>query len=241
MPYSLKGRNVLVTGGSRGLGAVICEKFAAEGSNVMINYVSSKDKAEEVAGKCKNDFGVKVAIVQGDVGVAVDCVRLVKESAQQLGGLDIIVNNAGWTRFAKFGDLNDLSHEEWDKCWRTNVMSQLCLMQEAVPIFNANPEGGVFLVCSSVATHYVELSKGISCAGSSLGYSVTKASGLHLMKCMASTQGPKIRINAILPGLLLTDWTYLDDCADSFVSTAKNTSMTGQQIVVGVDAGLVIR
>lgn len=252
MPYSLKGRNVLVTGGSRGLGAVICEKFAAEGSNIIINYVSSKDKAEEVAGKCKDDFGVKVAIVQGDVGVAVDCVRLVKETVQQLGGLDIIVNNAGWTRFAKFGDLNDLSHEEWDKCWRTNVMSQLCLMQEAVPIFNANPEGGVFLVCSSIA--------GISCGGSSLGYSVTKASGLHLMKCMASTQGPKIRINAILPGLLLTDWgmrysderrqqtidaaalkreTYLDDCADSFVSTAKNTSMTGQQIVV--DAGLVIR
>jgi len=47
------------------LGAVICAKFAAEGSNVMINYVSSKDKAEEVAGKCEKDFGVKVAIVQG--------------------------------------------------------------------------------------------------------------------------------------------------------------------------------
>ncbi|KIW46295.1 uncharacterized protein PV06_01975 [Exophiala oligosperma] len=198
MPYSLKGRNVLVTGGSRGLGAVICEKFAAEGANLMINYASAKNKAEELAGKCTKDFGVKAAIVQGDVGVAADCARLVQETVKQLGGIDVLVNNAGWTRFAKFGDINDLSHDEWDKCWHVNVMSQLCLMQEVAPLFNANPDGGVFLISSSIA--------GISCAGSSMGYSVTKAAGVHMMKCLASTQGPKIRVNAILPGLLLTDW-----------------------------------
>jgi len=92
-----------------------------------------------------------------------------------------------------------------------------------------------------------------------MAYSVTKAAGLHLMKCIASTQGPKTRINAILPGLLLTEWglqyseerikaikeaaplkheTFLDDCADAYISAAKNTSMTGQQITV--DAGLAI-
>ncbi|KAL6242049.1 hypothetical protein RBB50_010961 [Rhinocladiella similis] len=239
MPYSLKGRNVLVTGGSRGLGAVICERFAAEGANLIINYVSAKEKAEELAEKCTKAFGVKVAIAQGDVGAAADCARLVQETVKQLGGIDVIVNNAGWTRFAKFGDINDLSHDEWDKCWRTNVMSQLCLMQEAAPLFNANPDGGVFLISSSIAA--------ISCAGSSMGYSVTKAAGVHLMKCLATTQGPKIRgmrytedrrqqtINAAA----LKHETYLDDCADSFVSTAKNTSITGQQIVV--DAGVVIR
>lgn len=51
--------------------------------------------------------------------------------------------------------------------------------------------------------------QGISCGGSSMGYSVTKAAGLHLMKCLASTQGPKIRVNAVLPGLLLTEWVSL--------------------------------
>lgn len=131
-------------------------------------------------------------------------------------------------------------------------MSHLQLMQEAGPIFNQNPEGGVYLISSSVA--------GISTSGSSMAYSVTKAAGLHLMKCIATTQGPKTRINAVLPGLLLTDWglrysekriadlkdaaalkqeTSLEDCVDAYVSTAKNSSMTGQQIVV--DAGLVIR
>ncbi|KAI9753725.1 MAG: hypothetical protein M4579_005016 [Chaenotheca gracillima] len=87
-----------------------------------------------------------------------------------------------------------------------------------------------------------------------MAYSVTKAAGLHLMKCLASTQGPKIRVNAVLPGLLLTEWgmkysperlaaikdkavlkqeTKLDDCADAFISAAKNSSMTGQKIQVG--------
>ncbi|KIV78742.1 hypothetical protein PV11_06355 [Exophiala sideris] len=250
MPYSLKGRNVLVTGGSRGLGALICEKFAAEGSNVVVNYVNSKDSAEQVAEKCKG-LGAKVAVIQADVGVAGDCIRLVKESKEQLGGLDIIVNNAGWTRFSNFGDIYDLKHEEWDKCWQTNVMSQLVLMQEALPIFNSNPDGGVFLISSSIG--------GITYKASSMAYAVTKAAGLHLMKCLASTQGPKVRVNAVLPGLLLTEWgmryseekkqeyrdkavlkevTGLEDTADIFISTAKNTSVTGQQLVV--DSGFTV-
>jgi NAD(P)-dependent dehydrogenase (short-subunit alcohol dehydrogenase family) len=108
------------------------------------------------------------------------------------------VANAGWTRFSDFSDLNSMSHDEWNKCWATNVMSHLQLMQAVGPIFNSNPDGGVYLISSSVA--------GITQGGSSMAYSVTKAAGIHLMKCIAITQGPKTRINAILPGLLLTDW-----------------------------------
>jgi NAD(P)-dependent dehydrogenase (short-subunit alcohol dehydrogenase family) len=64
MPYSLKDRRVLVTGGSRGLGAVICEKFAIEGAHIMVNYVSNKDKAIEVTKKV-GSYGVKAFMVQG--------------------------------------------------------------------------------------------------------------------------------------------------------------------------------
>lgn len=77
-------------------------------------------------------------------------------------------------------------------------MCHLQLMLQAGPIFNSNPDGGVYLISSSVAA--------ISQGGSSMAYSVTKAAGVHLMKCIATTQGPKTRINAILPGLLLTEW-----------------------------------
>lgn len=72
------------------------------------------------------------------------------------------------------------------------------LASACVPLFNANAEGGVLLVTSSIA--------GRSIGGSSMAYSVTKAAQLHLVKCVAMTQGAKVRANAVLPGLLLTEW-----------------------------------
>jgi NAD(P)-dependent dehydrogenase (short-subunit alcohol dehydrogenase family) len=64
MPYTLKGRNVLITGGSRGLGALICEKFAHEGANVMVNYVSAEDRAQQVVETCEK-LGVKAFAIKG--------------------------------------------------------------------------------------------------------------------------------------------------------------------------------
>ncbi|ODH44287.1 hypothetical protein ACO22_00907 [Paracoccidioides brasiliensis] len=248
MPYCLKGRNILITGGSRGLGALVAKKFAAEGSNIAINYVSNEARAKGTAEELEKKYNAKVVLVQADVGIQADCIRLVKETIARLGGLDIVISNAGWTKFSRFGDLNGLNEAEWDKCWATNVKANLHIFREAETTFNANPEGGVFIMTSSTA--------GISQAGSSMAYSVSKAAGLHLMKALASTQGSKIRTNAVLPGLILTEWGEkflkeaingyeekavlkhvpdLEDCADVFITLAKNTSMTGQQIQVGMD------
>lgn len=134
----------------RGLGALICEKFAAEGANIAVNYASSKDRAEEVAKKVEL-FGVKAICIKADCGVPEDNVRLVKETIEGLGGIDVIVANAGWTRFADFGDLNDLSLEEWNKCWACNVMSHLQLVQAAGSTMSANADGGAYIITSSVA------------------------------------------------------------------------------------------
>ncbi|KAF2231260.1 short chain dehydrogenase [Viridothelium virens] len=249
MPYNLEGRNVLVTGGSRGLGALVCKKFAAEGCSVAINFANREQPATELSDHLQKEYGVKTAVIHADVGVTADCVKCVQQTIEALGGIDIIVGNAGWTRFSKFDDLYSMEEHEWDKCWAVNVKGQMALVREALPTFNANPEGGVFLITSSVA--------GVAQSGSSMPYSVTKAAQLHLMKCLASSQGPKVRVNAVLPGLLLTEWgllyseeaiksmkeravlkkeTDLDDCANTFVMLAKNTSMTGMKIQV--DAGL---
>lgn len=127
-----------------------------------------------------------------------DCAACVRDTIAQLGGLDIIIANAGWTRFSNFADLASMADDEWNKCWMTNVMGPKRYVQEAMPTFNANAEGGVVIITSSIA--------GQSLAGSSMPYSVTKAAQLHMMKCVAKTQGRKLRINAVLPGLLLTDW-----------------------------------
>ncbi|MCJ1234714.1 hypothetical protein MMC14_002677 [Varicellaria rhodocarpa] len=253
MPYSLKNRNVLITGGSRGLGALVAEKFAGEGcTGIAINYVSNVKRAQATAEKIEKTYGTKPIVVQGDMGVLADCQNVVRDSIKGLGGLDIIISNAGWTKASTFGDLDALTEEEWDKCWAVNTKANMHLLREALPTFNANPDGGVFIVTSSVA--------GISQSGSAMAYSVTKAASIHLMKCLATTQGPKVRINAVSPGLLLTEWaeafsqekikaqkeksplkklTDLEDCADVFVAVAKNASMTGHN--VQLDAGLMIR
>ncbi|KAL8642630.1 MAG: hypothetical protein Q9228_000679, partial [Teloschistes exilis] len=177
---------------------LIAERFAAEGSNVAINYNASEDRAKQVAEKIKKTTDVKVIIVKGDQGVLADCENTVQKTIDGLGGIDIIVSNAGWTKFTQFGDLDALSEEEWDKCWAVNCKGNLHLLRKALPTFNANPDGGIYLMTSSIA--------GINPSGSTMAYSVTKAAGLQLMKCLASTQGPKVRVNAVLPGLLLTEW-----------------------------------
>lgn len=134
-----------------------------------------------------------------------DCSRCVQDTIKAFGGLDIIIANAGWTRFSDFNDLGSMKDDEWDKCWATNVMGPKKFVQEALPTFNQNPDGGVFIITSSIAAQ--------SLGGSSMPYCVTKAAQVHMMKCIAKTQGPKLRINAVLPGLLLTDWgnRYGDD------------------------------
>ncbi|RMY93961.1 hypothetical protein D0864_05608 [Hortaea werneckii] len=252
MPYKLQGRNVLITGGSRGLGAEIACKFAAEGSNVAINYANSEGPAQALAQELQQKHQVKTTVIKGDGGNLSDCARCVQQTIAAFGGLDIIVGNAGWTKFTDFADLSAMNEEEWNKCWSVNVLGMHALIKEAMPTFNSNPEGGVFLITSSVAS--------VSLSGSSMAYSVTKAAQLHLMKCLANTQGSKVRVNAVLPGLLLTDWgnlygeerinmlkdraalkkeTDLGECADAFVMLAKNTSITGENL--RVDSGLVIQ
>lgn len=175
-----------------------------------------------------------------------DIQNCVQQTIKALGGLDIIIGNAGFTKFSDFEDLDAMSYEEWDKCWHTNVTGNHALLKEALPTFNSNPDGGILIMTGSVA--------GKSLSGSSMAYSVTKAAQVHLMKCLANTQGPKVRVNAVLPGLLLTDWgnlygderisalknaaalrqeTKLEDCAQAFLDIARNTSMTGQAVHVG--------
>ncbi|GME34624.1 Short-chain dehydrogenase/reductase SDR, partial [Neofusicoccum parvum] len=152
MPYDLKGRNVLITGGSRGLGAVLARTFAAEGCNIAINFQSSEAVARELANEVEEKYSVKATIIKADVGVTAECERCVQESIKTLGGLDILIGNAGYTKFTTdWSDLDALGEDDWDKCWAVNVKGKLALMRAALPTFRANPDGGVFLITSSIA------------------------------------------------------------------------------------------
>ncbi|KAF2622273.1 short chain dehydrogenase/reductase [Macroventuria anomochaeta] len=251
MPYSLKGRNVLITGGSAGLGALLSTTFAKEGCNIAINYLNRLGPAQEVQRQCQ-DAGVKAVLIKADMTSTDEARRAVRETIEQLGGIDIVLANAGWTKFCDWKDHEGMTEEEWDRCWSANVKVPRALLLAAKPTFDFNSDGGLMITTGSIA--------GIGQGGSSMPYSVTKAAQLHLVKCLAVTEGPKIRVNTVLPGLLLTEWgkkysperiealknaavlkkdTELQDCVDAFVMLAKNSSMTGMRIQV--DAGLNVQ
>ncbi|KAF2690813.1 short chain dehydrogenase/reductase [Lentithecium fluviatile CBS 122367] len=200
MPYELKGRNVLVTGGSAGLGAIVSTSFAQQGCNVAINYFNRLEPAQKVQKECEG-FGVKAVVIKADMTDTAGCKKAVEETIEKLSGIDIVIANAGWTRFSEFDNLDSMDESEWDKCWAANVKAPHALLKAAKPTFLKNEEGGVMITTGSIAA--------VSQAGSSMPYAVTKAAQLQLVKCLGATQGPKIRVNTVLPGLLLTEWVCL--------------------------------
>jgi NAD(P)-dependent dehydrogenase (short-subunit alcohol dehydrogenase family) len=94
MPFTLKNRTVLITGGSRGLGAVISAKFAAEGCNLAINYAASEEPAQALATRLRAEHGVRVIVLRADCGVVAECEGLVRATIEEFGGLHVIVGNA---------------------------------------------------------------------------------------------------------------------------------------------------
>ncbi|KAK9452134.1 uncharacterized protein V1518DRAFT_410443 [Limtongia smithiae] len=253
MVVSLSGKVALVTGGSAGLGAAVARRLAGEGCAVAINYASSADRARALADEIAAEHGVRTLVLCGDVASEAVCRDLVERTVAELGRLDLVVSNAGWTRIVNFADLDGVTEHDFDKCYALNVKSHFWLFRAAKPHLASGDEefGGSFLVTSSVA--------GLKPAGSSIPYAITKSAAVHLVKVLAKAHGPNIRVNAICPSLLLTEWgksfgperikavtaslplkrlPSLDDAADAFISTARNTSITGSIIVV--DSGMAV-
>ncbi|RLV89441.1 hypothetical protein JA1_005166 [Spathaspora sp. JA1] len=246
---NLKGRTALITGGSAGLGAAIAHQLAQEGVNIAINYANSKERALELSNELTAKYGVKSIIIQGDVFDTGNIHKLVDETVDQLGGLDIVISNAGWTKLVPYDQLEQLDDELWDGTFTANVKAHFFLFKAAKKVFDNNDDGGVFIASASVA--------GRMCYGSSIPYAVSKAALIHLVKMLAKSQGPKCRIHAVCPGLLLTEWgkrfpeekiaqtqemspikeiTDVDECAAQYILLSKLETSTGS--IVAMDGGI---
>ena len=116
----LNGKNALITGASRGAGAATAIKLAKAGCNVAINCNQSIDRAKQVAAQCRG-LGVKAIVVQGDVASDADCRRIATKSVEALGQLDILINNAGTTRFINFHDLDKVNDNDWERILGVNL------------------------------------------------------------------------------------------------------------------------
>lgn len=178
--------------------------------------------------------------------------RLVSETVSTMGRLDVVISNAGWTRLTNFFNLEEqVSEEDWDRCFNVNVKSHLWLLYAAKPHLEKSEGGGSFLTVASLA--------GVRPSGSSLPYSVTKAAEIHLTKGLAMICGAKVRCNSVSPGLMLTEWgqgfpeakikatteksalkslATPEDVAEQVRVMVMSRSMTGQNVVV--DCGIAI-
>jgi 3-oxoacyl-[acyl-carrier protein] reductase len=233
----LKNRVALVTGGSRGIGAGVAIALAKAGADVAVNFRERADAANAVCGKITG-MGRKAIAVQTDISVTADVKRMVTEIESQLGGIDILVNNAAIAHPRK---LEEITEAEWDEVLAVNLKSAFLVTQAVIGGMRQRKWGRIINL-SSVAAQ----------TGGAVGahYAASKAGILGLThSCASAFMREGITVNAIAPALIETDMVTnnpnaspalipmghfgsVDDVASVAVMLAMNDYMTGQTISV---------
>lgn len=185
---------VIVTGGSKGLGASICLKLAKSKYKVVIVYKSSKTEAEKVYKECIK-YSVAL-LIKADVSKKKACEKVIQTVNKKLGNVNILINNAGKTKFIKFSNLDGLNENDFLDIYRTNVVSAF-LMSRACHKSMLNTSEPKIINISSIA------SLGL---GSSIAYACSKGALNTLSLSLARTLSPKITVNTISPGYIKTSW-----------------------------------
>jgi 3-oxoacyl-[acyl-carrier protein] reductase len=195
-----KDKVVVVTGGGTGIGRGMSLRFAQEGAAVVINYSKSKTRAREVAAQI-NGSGGQAVDIQADICRDLEARQLIEETVAKFGRLDVLINNAAWTRFVPHQNLEDLSEEILENTWSVIVKGSIYCTRAAVPHLRKNGEGSVINITSNA---------GFSARGSTIIYGASKAALTYITKALARALAPEIRVNAIAPGFVDTkfvNWT----------------------------------
>jgi glucose 1-dehydrogenase len=205
----LKGKGVLVTGGTSGIGQAIAVKFAEYGANVAINYLRTAEEAadtEQQVNACVNRVqqeGVRDVLVRGDVSQEDEVVAMVGQAVGALGGIDVLINNAG-IQISRHSEM--LSSDDFDKVLAVNIRGAFLCAREAIRHFLAEDKPGVIINVSSV--HQLIPKPDY------LGYSVSKGGMQNLTRTLALEYAARgIRVNGIGPGATVTpiNRAWIDD------------------------------
>ena len=246
---NITGKSALITGGGTGVGRAVVVQLARLGVSVAVNYSQSKTEAESTAKDAQN-LGAKAMAVQADVSDESQVQRMVHRVRETLGPIEILVNNAAFTRFTDLADLDALSQREWERTFAVNVSGTLYCTRAVAPMMKSSGWGRIVNISSIAA---------FTGSGSSIAYCASKAAVLSLTRSFAKVLGPEITVNAVAPGLIDTRWIAArenldqikekyrketplhrvltpDDVAEVVLSLIANMNLvTGQTIVV--DAG----
>ncbi|HVY29108.1 MAG TPA: glucose 1-dehydrogenase [Polyangiaceae bacterium] len=208
----LLNKVVVVTGASKGIGAGIAKRAAAEGAKVVVNYASSREDAERVVSEIKAKGGTALA-VQADVAKAEDVKRLFAETKRAYDRLDVLVNNAG---VYAFSPLEQVTEAEFTRQFHTNVLGPILATQEALKYFGA--DGGNVINISSVVSE--------SAPPASTVYSATKGALDTVTRVLAKElSARKIRVNTIAPGGVETEGTAGYMGSDFFNKVVADTPL----------------
>ena len=248
MASDLKGKVVLITGASTGIGAAAACAFAREGSKVAVHYNRSRAEAEKVAAAVR-DLGAEAALVGGDVTESQNVHRIVADTVAAFGRIDVLINNAGG--LIKRTRIEDYTEAFIDDVLKLNVVQVALFMREVVPLMRRQGNGGSIINVSSVAARHGGGAGAIVYAGAK-GFVSTATHGWA--KELAAD---RIRVNAVSPGVITTPFHErystpeqlkamqasipmnrlgtADECAGTFVYLASDEMsgyVTGQVIEV---------
>lgn len=237
----------LITGGSRGIGKEIGKKFALNGYNLVINYVSENTDLN----KLKEDFkDTEVLFVKTDVTNYESCQNMVKEAIEKFGKIDVLVNNAGIT---KDGLLMRMKEEDFDKVIKVNLKGTFNMTKNVIPYMIKQRNGKIVNIASVV---------GVTGNAGQANYAASKAGIIGFTKTVARELASRnILANCIAPGFIKTDMTDVlsetvkeniysqiplnkmgeaKEVANAvyFLASEENTYITGQ--VLNVDGGMVM-
>jgi NAD(P)-dependent dehydrogenase (short-subunit alcohol dehydrogenase family) len=193
----LEGRTALITGGSRGIGRAIAERFAREGADVAINYTSNADAAKEAA-DAVSGLGRKARIYQADVGEEGQIDAMCDAVLADFSQVDILVNNAGLGSAAiNRPAVADATNDQWSKLLNVNLWGPIFLCRRLVPHMREADRSDVIMI-SSIAAQALNPGYGV--------YSVSKAALEAMAHTLAREEKPHgMRVNMIAPGLVDTD------------------------------------
>jgi 3-oxoacyl-[acyl-carrier protein] reductase len=194
MASDLKGKSILITGASTGIGAAAARAFARLGSRVAIHYNTSRDAAEKVAAEVKA-LGGEAVLVGGDVTQAGNVKRIVAETLSAFGRIDVLINNAGG--LVARTRIEDYSEEFLHRVLALNVVHVALFMREVIPVMRRQKKGNVINV-SSIAARHGGGAGAIVYAGAK-GFISTATHGWA-----KEVVGDGIRVNAVSPGVITT-------------------------------------
>lgn len=207
----LAGRKALITGGDSGMGRAAAIAYAREGADVAIVYYPSEEPDAREVVQLIEQAGRKAVAIPGDLREREFCRRLVSEAVQKLGGLDIVVSNAG--RQQSKSSILDISDEDFDATMKTNVYAPFWIIKEALP--HLKPGAAIIGTTSEQA---------YDPSPDLYDYAQTKAATMNYVKSLAKQLGPRgIRVNGVAPGPI---WTPLQISGGAAESKYKNFGTT---------------